>query len=163
MHISSQEKTTDALLWRAAALNPDCAVTSGAHGIRPDAAVDFLQDASPHENRQIAGALQAGIPYVKALRPGNAAIVKRWHHGDPCPGCLLNAAGFRQVDLIGAPDHGVAGPAAAAAVLTTFLGQTDDARTAALMDVVAGEYRELDVQAVPACVMCNDLRGGACP
>lgn len=160
VHVSSQETVAPALFVRAAALNPDCAVSAGVHGVRPDAAVDFAQDASPAAVRQIAGALGAGIPYVKALHAGGAAVVMRWRHGATCPGCLLNALGYRQSDLIGAPDHGIAGPAAAAMILTGLLGIDGGAHQAVLLDAHAGDYREIGVSAFDGCVLCRELAGG---
>ena len=159
VHVSAQERPADELFRRAAALNPDCTVSHGAHGVRPDAVADFLQDAGPAATRQIAGALRAGIPYVKAMRAGGAAVVKRWVAGDPCPGCLLNSLGRRQVDLIGAPDHAVAGPAAAAMIITGLLGIDAGAHRAVLMDAPAGDYRELEARPFGECVLCGELAG----
>jgi hypothetical protein len=158
VHVSAQDQTGHNLVWRAAALNPECVATVGAHGIRPDYAIDLLQDAGPTNTRQIAGALRAGIPYCRAICAAGVTIVKRYSLGDPCPGCLLNAAGFGQMDLIGAADTGVAGPATAAAAITDLIGAGPAARTAVMMDVLRGSYTDLDLTPFPGCLLCAELR-----
>ncbi|MBI5525272.1 MAG: hypothetical protein HY897_02980 [Deltaproteobacteria bacterium] len=160
IHLSGVRPSVLDLIWRAAALNPDCRVHEGGRGLRPDYVIDFAQDAGPGAARRAAGALRAGLPYLKVLRAAGAAIMKRWREGDPCPGCVLNAAGLKQTDLLNPGETSVSGPAAAAFATLELAGLGVPTHNALLMDADKGAYRELAATPLPECIMCAELADG---
>jgi len=157
IHLSGIASSAQGLIWRAAALNPDCRVHEGGRGLLPDYVIDFSQDAGPGAARRAGGAIKAGIPYLKVLRAAGAAIVKRWREGDACPGCVLNAAGFGQTDLFNAEKAHLSGPAAAAFATLELSGLGAPTFDAVFMDVDAGVYRDFAPAPLPECVMCAKL------
>lgn len=160
LHLSSRDPAMDRIIKRAGALNGDVAVTQGAHILLPEMVLDFTQDVSPSGARRAAGALNSGFPFIMSLRARGAALVRRFQTGDPCPGCVLNAAGIGVAELLPDTDNGMAGPAAAAMAIGELAGYLPPERRTILLDPVSGRFEDVeDTGPVEGCVLCGILSG----
>jgi len=104
-----------------------------------------------------AGALGSGFPFIMSLRARGAALLRRFQPGDPCPGCVLNAAGFGVSELIPDTDNGMAGPAAAAMAIGELAGYLRPSRKTTLLDPVSGHFDDVEAAPVEGCVLCGLL------
>lgn len=159
LHISSRDPGLDKLVKRVAALNQDSLATQSGHALLPDMVLDFTQDVGPSGARRVAGAIGSGFPVIVALRARGAALVRRFQAGDPCPGCVLNAAGIGVTELIPDTDNGMAGPAAAALAIGELAGYMRPSRRTIVLDPVYGRFEDMEVGPVENCVLCGILSG----